>query len=50
MGVSIGTVRRWAKAGHLRHVVMPSGRIKFRREDLDEAVRRVEVARPQDAA
>jgi excisionase family DNA binding protein len=42
MGVSVGTVRRWAKAGHLRHVVMPSGRLKFRPEDLDGAVRGVE--------
>lgn len=43
LGVSAGTVRRWAKAGQLPHVVMPSGRMKFRRDDLDSAIHRVEV-------
>ena len=43
MGVSVGTIRRWAKAGQLSHVVAPSGRIYFRREDLDRAVQHVEV-------
>jgi len=42
IGVSVGTVRRWANTGQLRHVVMPSGRLRFRREDLDAAVRHVE--------
>jgi excisionase family DNA binding protein len=43
IGVSPGTVRRWAKTGQLRHVVMPSGRLRFRREDLDAALTHVEV-------
>lgn len=47
MGVSIGTVRRWAKTGRLRHAVMPSGRLRFRADDLDAAIQHVE---PSDAA
>lgn len=42
MGVSIGTVRRWAKSGQLPHAVMPSGRLRFRPDELDAAVERVE--------
>jgi len=42
LGVSIGTVRRWAKSGQLTHAVMPSGRLRFADEDLDAAVERVE--------
>lgn len=29
------TVRRWAKDRKLRHVRLPSGRIRFRREDIE---------------
>lgn len=50
MGVSIGTIRRWAKAGQLSHVIAPSGRFYFRREDLDNAVQRVEVIRLRSTA
>lgn len=45
LGVSAGTVRRWAKTGQLRHIVMPSGRLRFRREDLDTALTHVEPIR-----
>lgn len=34
LGVSDETMRRWAAAGKLRHVKLPSGAIRFRREDL----------------
>lgn len=50
LGVSVGTIRRWAKAGHLPHVVAPSGRIYFRADDLADVVRKVEVAKPVHAA
>lgn len=36
LGVSPNTVTRWAKAGKLHAIVLPSGRLKFRREDVDE--------------
>jgi len=42
LGVSISTVRRWAKSGQLTHAVMPSGRLRFAGVDLDAAVERVE--------
>lgn len=42
MGVSIGTLRRWAKTGVLTHVVLPSGRRRFHVEDLDASLERVE--------
>jgi excisionase family DNA binding protein len=42
LGVSIGTVRRWAKTGRLTHIVTPSGRIRFRVVDLDAALREVQ--------
>ena len=47
LGVKPGTVRRWAKTGHLTYVVMPSGRFRFRRADLDDAVEQVtRIKRP----
>lgn len=49
MGVSVGTIRRWAKAGLLPYVVAPSGRFYFRSEDLAAAVRKVEVSKPSAA-
>lgn len=42
MGVKPGTVRRWAKTGQLRHVVMPSGRLRFYLDDLTAAMQHVE--------
>ncbi len=35
LGVGLSTLRRWAKAGRVRHTVMPSGRLRFAAEDLD---------------
>ena len=33
--VSASTVRRWVKAGRLQAVVMPSGRAKIRKADVE---------------
>ena len=38
LGISDETLRRWAKAEKVRHVVLPSGHRRFRRVDLDEAL------------
>ena len=38
LGVTTETVRQWAKEGKLASVVMPSGRRKFRSEDIDAIV------------
>jgi excisionase family DNA binding protein len=37
LGIEISdeTVRQWAKNGRLRAVQLPSGRFRFRREDVD---------------
>jgi excisionase family DNA binding protein len=35
LGVSDETVRRWVEAGRLRHIRLPSGQIRFRREDIE---------------
>ena len=43
IGVSIGTLRRWANAGRVRHVLMPSGRMRFDPADLDALMRPVET-------
>lgn len=43
LGVPIGTLRRWAKKGSVPYVVLPSGRLRFDKADLDAAVRRVET-------
>lgn len=45
LGVGASTVRRWAKNGRIRHVVSPSGRVRFRAEDVEAAYRVVEPAR-----
>lgn len=43
--VSSETVRRWARAGKLDVVTLPSGRMKFRAEDVAALTdRKVEVA------
>lgn len=39
LGVSSDTVRRWAHRGQLRHIVLPSGQLRFRPEDLEAALR-----------
>lgn len=51
VGVSRDTIRRWAKAGRVRHVLLPSGRMRFYREDIEallEPVEPVAAAREVD--
>jgi excisionase family DNA binding protein len=43
-GIPGSTLRRWAKVGRLRHVELPSGRLRFLERDLDEVLRPTEVA------
>ena len=43
IGVSRDTVRRWAKAGRVRHVLLPSGRMRFYAEDIEALLEPVEV-------
>jgi excisionase family DNA binding protein len=38
LGVSVGTLRRWDKEGHLVAVRAPGGRRMFRRTDVDELI------------
>ncbi len=47
LGVSDETLRRWAEERKIRHVRMPSKQLRFRREDLIEALTPVE---PTEAA
>ena len=35
LGVSASTLRRWAQDGRVRHILMPSGRMRFDPADLD---------------
>lgn len=42
MGISDETLRRWADDKKIRHVRLPSGQLRFRRSDLDEALTPVE--------
>ncbi len=35
LGVGTSTLRRWAKEGRVRHVLLPSGRMRFAVTDLD---------------
>jgi excisionase family DNA binding protein len=44
LGVSEQTLRNWADDRKIRHVRLPSGQLRFRREDLDEALTPVEPA------
>lgn len=43
LGVSSDTLRRWAKAGRVRHVLLPSGRMRFYAEDIEALLEPVEV-------
>ena len=47
LGVSLGTVRRWADMGHLRVYRTPGGQRRFSAESLDQFVRSLEQ---QDSA
>lgn len=42
LGVSDETLRRWVEQGKVRHLRLPSGRLRFRREDLNEILTPVE--------
>ena len=35
--VTPSTIRRWAHSGYLSHMLTPSGRMRFRRADLEKA-------------
>lgn len=48
LDVSPDTVRRWAKAGRVRHVLLPSGRMRFYRADVEALLEPVETAREVD--
>ena len=39
LGMHPYTVRRWCRDGDLRHVVLPGGRIRIHRTDLDALLR-----------
>ena len=45
VGVSPDTLRRWAKAGRVRHVVTPSRRILFDPADIEAMYRTVDPDR-----
>lgn len=45
VGVSPDTLRRWAKAGRVRHVVTPSRRILFDPADVEAMYRTVDPDR-----
>ncbi|MBN8459332.1 MAG: helix-turn-helix domain-containing protein [Verrucomicrobia bacterium] len=38
LGISIPTLRRWIKAGHLKPRRSPTGVLRFRKEDLDNTL------------
>lgn len=42
VGVSDETLRRWADERKVRHIRLPSGQLRFRREDLDALLAPVE--------
>ena len=48
--VSVGTLRRWAQDGRIRHSVLPSGRMRFERADLDAAILQVEATNARKSA
>ncbi len=43
LGVSAETVRRWAERKRIKHIVLPSGQRRFRRQDIDAALAPVET-------
>lgn len=46
LGVSLGTVRRWADLGYLSAYRTPGGQRRFSRDQLDEFVRSLEQRSP----
>lgn len=47
-GTTAETVRRWAKEGLIPSVVMPSGRRKYRRDEIESAL--ADAGIPSEAA
>jgi excisionase family DNA binding protein len=43
VGVSRDTIRRWAKSGRLRHILLPSGQMRFYEADIEALLRPVEI-------
>ncbi|MFC7579636.1 helix-turn-helix domain-containing protein [Schaalia naturae] len=43
VGVSRDTIRRWAKSGRLRHILLPSGQMRFYEADIEALLRPVEM-------
>lgn len=50
LGVSDETVRRWADQKLIRHILLPSGQLRFRRSDLDAVLVPVEPVESAEAA
>lgn len=50
LGVGTSTLRRWAKEGRVRHVLLPSGRMRFLSADLDAVLVPRETVREADDA
>lgn len=50
VGVSDETLRRWADDRKVRHIRLPSGQLRFRREWLDALLEPVEPSTPAEAA
>jgi excisionase family DNA binding protein len=50
MQVSDETVRRWADAGLIRHIRLPSGQLRFRRSDLEQVIAPVDPSSGSRAA
>lgn len=44
LGVHHETLRRWADEKRIRHILLPSGQLRFRPEDLREVLVPVEPA------
>ncbi len=47
LGVSLGTVRRWADLGHLKASRTPGGQRRFSREQIEEFLLSLEQHQPQ---
>jgi excisionase family DNA binding protein len=50
LGVSLGTVRRWADMGYLQAYRTPGGQRRFSREQIDEFIRSLEQGSPPPPA
>lgn len=46
LGVTAGTLHRWAKKGQIPHVRFPSGRMRFHRADIEALLTPVVAAVP----